>query len=290
MTLVSRFAVASVVSLTCFSALALSLKPNVVYGNDDRKDFYQETNLHYLELSDSTVALVETNHISPFQKVLKLTTSSYKDDYGLCESEPFANQQTGAFCSGFLVAPDLIATAGHCAEAVACKDMSFVFGYKMDSENSDPSMMAPSQVYKCAEVIASEVTRNQDYALIRLDRLVADHAILSLMKEDIQEKSDLVMMGHPAGLPLKIAAGAQVRSVQTGYFSANTDSFGGNSGSAVFNSDGEVAGILVRGEQDFAYDSENSCVRSNVCLDDGCRGEDVTFISYIRQALSTLVH
>ena len=58
---------------------------------------------------------------------------------------------------------------------------------------------------------------------------------------------------------------------------ANLDTYGGNSGSAVFNAKtGLVEGILVRGEQD--YVQKGDCRVSNVCPADGCRGEDVTKI------------
>ena len=72
---------------------------------------------------------------------------------------------------------------------------------------------------------------------------------------------------------------SEVRTVdKSGYFVANLDTYGGNSGSAVFNTDtGLVEGILVRGENDFVY--SNGCRVSNVCPAPGCRGEDVTKIS-----------
>ena len=83
-------------------------------------------------------------------------------------------------------------------------------------------------------------------------------------------------MGHPSGLPLKFANGAQVKDTSNAsYFVANLDTYGGNSGSPVFNEDdGTVEGILVRGDTDFVRD--NGCFISNVCPTTGCRGEDVT--------------
>ena len=65
-----------------------------------------------------------------------------------------------------------------------------------------------------------------------------------------------------------------------GYFVANLDTYGGNSGSAVFNAKtGVIEGILVRGENDYVY--KGNCRVSNVCASDGCRGEDVTKLSAI---------
>ena len=56
---------------------------------------------------------------------------------------------------------------------------------------------------------------------------------------------------------------------------ANLDTYGGNSGSPVFNAqNNKVEGILVRGETDFV--SNGQCNVSLVCPSTGCRGEDVT--------------
>jgi hypothetical protein len=44
-----------------------------------------------------------------------------------------------------------------------------------------------------------------------------------------------MMIGSPSGLPVKVDAGGSVRTPQQGnYLLATTDSFGGNSGSAVW--------------------------------------------------------
>src|SRR5690606_13166453 len=105
-----------------------------------------------------------------------------------------------------------------------------------------------------------------------------DRAPLSIRRSGSAQVGDeLVVIGHPAGLPVKVAGGAQVRHLERDYFIANLDTFGGNSGSAVFNvHTGEVEGILVRGELDFI--TRNGCRVSNQCADSGCRGEDVTMI------------
>lgn len=94
----------------------------------------------------------------------------------------------------------------------------------------------------------------------------------------------LVVIGHPSGLPTKIAGGAKIRSGEAAYFTANLDTFGGNSGSAVFNATtGIVEGILVRGELDYVSDIVDGkvCKRANKCSDDGCDGEDVTRITSV---------
>jgi hypothetical protein len=74
---------------------------------------------------------------------------------------------------------------------------------------------------------------------------------------------------------VKIADGASVREVKGTHLVANLNTYGGNSGSAVINSETfEVEGILVRGETDFAW--QGDCNVSLVCPTSGCRGEDCT--------------
>jgi hypothetical protein len=122
-----------------------------------------------------------------------------------------------------------------------------------------------------------------DYAFIELDRKVTDLEPLKVRTSGKISKGDsVVVIGHPTGLPTKIADGAKVRSIQGKFFSANLDTFGGNSGSAVFNAvTHEVEGILVRGETDYVYNSTLGCQVVNVCSNDSCRGEDVTFIKNV---------
>src|SRR5262249_37357901 len=84
------------------------------------------------------------------------------------------------------------------------------------------------------------------------------------------------VIGHPSGLPAKFAGGAAVRNNQpNAFFVANLDTYGGNSGSPVFNSDTHVVeGILVRGDADFVQ--QGACSVSLICPTTGCRGEDCT--------------
>jgi hypothetical protein len=69
------------------------------------------------------------------------------------------------------------------------------------------------------------------------------------------------------------------------YLQANLDTYGGNSGSPVMNATtGLIEGILVRGNEDFTYDSNRGCYRSNVCPDSGCPGwEDVSRVARFLQ-------
>lgn len=121
-----------------------------------------------------------------------------------------------------------------------------------------------------------------DFALVRLDRTVNNHTPLKVrLNGSISTGTSVFVIGHPTGLPTKVTTGAKVRSTAPSeHFVTNLDTYGGNSGSAVFNArTGVIEGVLVRGDTDFTY--AGSCVVSYQCKDTDCRGEDVTRISRI---------
>lgn len=265
--------------------------PKVVYGDDNRIDYYQVENNQYREVMDSTVSLVTTDNIEKLPNGLRLKSRSLGSYLSLCQGESFAQQPSSAFCSGFLVGEDLVATAGHCVSIRDCKNKAVVFGFQYRRPEQDPTAIEAHDVYTCAEVVANELTGAQDYALIRLDRPVKGYRPLALSRRPAEAGGDLFVIGHPSGIPAKLAGGAKVRMSTQGYFKANLDTFGGNSGSAVFDAQSlEVLGILVRGERDYRYDSSQQCNRVNRCPSEGCAGEDVTHIDYILKALARIGH
>ena len=273
-------------SLPAFSAAAAD---KVIYGDDNRLDIYQVSDPEMLKLADSTVGLFQGYDVTLEGDKAKLDTTSYSQSYGLCKEEPFYEQVTGAFCSGSLVAPDIIMTAGHCVKTEdSCKGTKFVFGFAVKTAGVMPLTVPADDVYGCSQLIGREqVGTGADWALVRLDRKVTNHEPLKYNTKDTLKNGDeLVVIGHPAGLPTKVAGGATVRDASpNGYIVANLDTYGGNSGSAVFNAKtGVIEGILVRGENDYVY--KNGCRVPNVCTSDGCRGEDVTKLSSITSPFS----
>lgn len=258
---------------------------NVIYGSDGRLDVYQLTDDRLKKLADSTVALIRTTDLVPQGQITSILGSNYGANMNLCSSEKFREQDTAAFCSGSLVGPDLVLTAGHCIETSSdCQSTSLVFGFALKSVGVLPKQVQSTEVYKCKEIV--KTVRNnsgQDLAVIRLERAVVGHEVLKIRPSgELSVGEELVVIGHPVGLPTKITTGGKVRSVANSeYVVASVDTYGGNSGSAVFHAQtGLIEGILVRGEQDF--ESRGSCTVSKVCTEDTCRGEDITRISMAR--------
>lgn len=265
------------------SPIELLIQPQVIYGLDGRMDYYQIQDANLQHLADATVALAFKKDIQIQGDVANLNTDSYGESNQLCESEPYYDQRTIAFCSGFLVAPDTVVTAGHCITNKSdCADTRLVFDFKMIEAGRNIESVPADHVFSCAKVIRTvQQDEGADFAVVKLDRPVTHVTPLKINRDrPVQVGDSLNIVGYPSGLPLKFAGGAQVRRVTTEFFEANLDSYAGNSGSAVFNAaTGDVEGVLVRGETDFT--SHGTCQVSNQCQDDECRGEDVTRIDQI---------
>jgi hypothetical protein len=181
-------------------------------------------------------------------------------------------------------------TAGHCVSGrFDCNDIKMVFGYAIKTQGQNPSAVDPSEVYSCKSIVAYNQDDNgTDYAILKLDRPVPNHEPLPVNRAaDIKEGTRLFVIGHPVGLPVKVAGGASVRNVHTyaDYFQANLDTYGGNSGSAVFNEEtGLIEGILVRGGTDFKVKNPlfgSKCRTSVKVSDEEGRGEGVTSIAAV---------
>ncbi len=259
------------------------LKPQVVFGPDDRRDLYQVSRPELRAKADSTVALISVD------KLRKSKSGNYEikaapmgRTFHLCLDEPFIQQPSAASCSGFLVGADLIATAGHCVPETCDPKVKIVFDFSLKSADQGTPGISGHQVYKCKKVIVRKSTNSEDFALIQLDRLVPDHQPLKLSARAPETSDKLVVFGHPLGLPLKVADRAQVQKVYNSFFVTDTDTFDGNSGSAVLNANRlEVVGILVRGDPDFIQDEKLQCQRTRKCQQGLCHFEEATKISLL---------
>lgn len=260
----------------------------VVYGDDNRVDVFASNNSMFVELSKSTAAMISGSSIRKTSNGEVSIKGRSLEARGMCKSERFSQQKSAANCSGFLVGEDLLVTAGHCVkDQSSCNSYKWVFDYKVEFEDQFDFNLPANNVYGCKRIIKQVLDRNtmDDYSFIQLDRKVTDRRVLTVRKSGKPAVGDkLVVIGHPSGLPTKIADGAEVRSVNSTYLTANLDTYGGNSGSAVFNATtGTIEGILVRGATDYVYDSNQGCRVTNVISNNAGRGEDVTLITNIKE-------
>ncbi|HXH31705.1 MAG TPA: serine protease [Bacteriovoracaceae bacterium] len=259
------------------SAFAAPMPPDVIYGEDNRIDTYASPSPFYKELAKSTAAMVLKKNLTLRGNTAELSSQSFRDVQKVCEKERFSDQPAASECSAFLVSPDTMVTAGHCMTAAStCEDAYFVFNYKVDDEHQTAISVSKDDVFKCTRIVKQALDSVTDFAVVKLDRPVRAYRPVKLASAEATVGTPLVMIGHPSGLPQKITDGAKLLSRSTKNFRANLDAFGGNSGSAVFNSKtGELVGILVNGANDFKFNKELDCKEVERIPEIG-RGEGVS--------------
>ncbi len=255
----------------------------VIYGDDDRVDVYAETDPALRNLADSTAVVVSASALTDNGNgTYSLAASPWTSQGGtLCPDEPFRGQLEAGFCSSFLVGTDIIVTAGHCVDGGDISSgVAFVFGfYQIDeATNANVTAIPADNVYFGDAIIDQSLGGGLDHSVVRLDREVVSRNPLPIRRAGTPQLGEpLVVIGNPSGLTTKIAGGAEVKGVPTStYLQSNLDTYGGNSGSAVFNANTlEVEGILVRGAPDFT--SSGGCVESNRVPDTGNTGGGLQF-------------
>lgn len=277
-------------SVLCMSSISQA----AIYGIDDRIEV-ERSPQRIQKLAESVLMMIPKNAVlekgdSVDLDVLPL---SHTQSWNVCSENPHAAQPSiQPACTGFLIAPDLLVTAGHCmiwmdklqetspqspVTTPFCTDFVWLMDYRTQNGKTQVTGLKKDKVVGCKNVIyaqSHEIFPGQfqiDAALIRLDRALTDRAPLKLARSSQLVVSESVsMIGHPSGLPQKWAARGKVldRS-ESQFFRTTLDSMNGNSGSPVLNSRDEVVGILVRGyPEDYRYDDQKQCRVLNRCDSD----------------------
>ena len=235
--------------------------PRGIWGSDERMDVWRILDRGVGETIDSVVSIWEASHLFEREaRGFKLDVKNYGDAYNLNINEPFRDQPVsrGRLCTGFLVAEDVVATAGHCVNCHNVADLRVVFGYRMLEARNPITRIPASDVYRCTDIVSRECRRDgrrTDWALVRLDRKVDGWPVARLAKREVFRGRRIYVAGHPCGLPLKYAPGARIHQVHDAYFVADLDVYSGNSGSPVFDCEsGGVVGLVARGDfRDFRW-------------------------------------
>lgn len=266
-----------------------TVQPRLIYGTDDRLDVYEVTDPRQLALAGSVCSIISASNLTDNgDGTTTIRVFAYtRSGLPACEGERFGSQPVSPTCSAFLVGENLVATAGHCISTTDMMTKRFVFGFRMQDATTPVVVVPTADVYTPAAVVARQNTSVDDYSVVRLTRPVTTPGAIPLelrRSGSIANGTRVGMMGHPAGLPLKIAYGDRTKVYGTSaaeYITLNTDSYGGNSGSPIFNqTTGLVEGILVRGATDYVLQA--SCFRS-VQRADAEADEDATRIGRILQ-------
>jgi V8-like Glu-specific endopeptidase len=286
---VRHFARIAVTAAAFFPLLAGA----VIFGNDDRHVITSRSPIETLAQA-TAIAVLNTNYSVHSSGLFDLQVGSLDV---LCKDEPLAHEPSLSYsCTGFLVAPNLLVTAGHCVYAVnsphqelnhesglACAAFDWYFGFEAKVDGTvQTTGIAANQLYHCKQIIYAvqqEASPYLDYALIELDRPVANVSPLKMTDDKLSAGrtlfvgSSVSMIGHPFGTPRKYTDHGHVvlNNSTRSSFITNLDAFEGNSGSPVLDATNSVVGILVGGtpSANTYVDAKNKCERFNRCDEDG---------------------
>lgn len=230
-----------------------------------------------LNNSQSVAMIIEKENISQLARETYVldTSKTLGNLYGLCADEAFYNQPVAGIGTAFIISNNTMLTANHVFER-PITDYVVVFGYKVliaktgvtDYYFDKRDIYFPKSIEKQnleMDIVEFKVDRNFEMPILEWE----DSS--ELLKKD----SEIYMIGHPTGLPLKVALNAAVEDIShSNYYYTSLDSFQGNSGSPVFNFyTNKVIGILVSGEIDFKFNG--NCYYSPLCKIPYCKGEKV---------------
>jgi hypothetical protein len=278
------------------------VEQQIIYGSDDRLDVYEHPDPTLRGIASSAaVALIPRSRLARSKDGdFFIFTQPLEDAFQVCADERFAAQPTAAECTGVLIDDDLVLTAGHCFPTDdLCSRYAFMFDYFLrDAARLEP--LSWGDIYGCRKIVKRVVSPDPnvvprvDYAIVQLDRPATGRTPVTVRASELLPGEPLSAIGCASGLPLKIDSGGHVLATRNDvrdYFLLDSDTFQGSSGSGVFDVNGALVGVLVRGGEDYTDRSDGMCREPKVVtwpLDAGpprTIGEEAT---YVQRALDGL--
>jgi Trypsin-like peptidase domain len=257
------------VGLVLISACADVVQPptvtnapsSLVFGDDDRLEAFEGP----VE-SGATFALVPVSNLKATGAAVEFTSLTLRTKRNLCPNQLFREQVSAASCSGVLVAPHLLLTAGHCYPyGGQCETFSYVADYVQPADGGRLVETSIENVYGCrdlARIARSPVAGTSyllDYAAVVLDR-TPERPPMQIFGGDTLVGEAVVVLGATSGLPLKSSAGVVVRAdSDSNYFIVDADTFAGSSGGPVVDQHGKLRGLLVGGAPGDYEETDAGC-------------------------------
>ena len=244
----------------------------VVYGEDGRRQYYELSSADKRDLvRQSALALLPREVANQLLAGGTSAVMTWGEAAGLCADEPFAAEPAAAFCSGVLVARDLMLTSEHCLRAMPLSDWVVAFDYYYASEGQ--LQLEVGDVFEAKRVLALEVRDDSadstveqlDFAFVQLDREVGPDrkpAQVYTRSPPLSIGERIYSISTGGGVPLKWDESGSVVGLrdQDDYFVADTDTSRGSSGSGVFDERFGLLGVLGQGGADLISTAEGCAV------------------------------
>ena len=276
--------------------------PRGVYGDDNREEIKDTEGFE--EFARATAVMIHKDAVkgdSIYGKSLKTYLISQFKTTKFDKNVKFLDQPTVGDCTGFLISPDVLVTAGHCIQTMEdAKEWVWLFDYTNELEYNqfdEYITVDLDNLYEVIEVIDAAYSQedpdtSSDYSVLRLDRKSSRRPYRYRTAGTVKKGTDIYTIGAPTGLPLKLSTESTVvDSSPTSWFKSNIDSFPGNSGGPVFDKNGFIEGILVRGAVDYSngnyrgdyiYDEACGCIKTVTFEEEGytvgCQAHKITFL------------
>jgi hypothetical protein len=223
--------------------------------------------------------------------LIKVSSGYYQIDgsrtlgalYQLCPGEAFSNEPVLGTGTAMVTGTRQMMTAGHVFTG-PLQNYAVVFGFEIyDKAGGYKRLISTDSVFFPQKIL--HTSAELDISIFSVDRDLPSPPLIWSMVTNPPINEPVYMIGHPYGLPKKVAANASVQTNNDpAYLYTSLDAFEGNSGSPVFDlQTNQVIGILVGGETDFNWNG--TCNISNVCTIPFCQGEKVVRITVIRDLL-----
>ncbi|MBO9666143.1 MAG: trypsin-like peptidase domain-containing protein [Bdellovibrio sp.] len=269
----------------------LNLKDSqgVIYGDNSLTEVRDQAalrgNPRYELNRQASVALFFKKDLTKTDQGYTYGDQTVADFFNTCPDYKYSKTKNPASCSGTLIAPNLVLTAGHCMNTTkdSCADTAFVFGFE-EGTTEFPS----ANVYNCKRKYAEsffEKNTHNDYTIVELDRPVEGVTPISLNSTSLAVGQSLYTIGYSMGTPKKYAEGT-VRAFDQDSVITTLDEYFVNSGGPIYDkTTHELVGIVNGGEDDFEMNQEKGCYEPKVCKEDECMGEVMMPLSVILQNL-----
>ena len=274
---------------------------DAIYGKDDREFVTIKSKTKIRKLSKSVALILSSDYLESnslttslwmpniqikkmkapvSSNIIQILAPDLKEARDMCIDERFVTSPALPACTGFLIAPNILASAGHCfINEDDCANKKIIFDVVDSKQNALGYVVSSKNVFNCTKIISTAYDQSdpyyQDYSLIELDRIPKGRLPLKLnLIKKIADNEQVFMIGHPVGMPLMLSPqGIVSGNLSEFQFSTNLDSFEGSSGSPVFNAKTfEVEGILVNGQEDLVLDPKLKCYRNAVYSGSGNEG------------------